>query len=52
MRLYKSSSNIRYYESGAKMNNEQETKYEDYVMIRTDSKSQLSVWMKLPPQGR
>lgn len=42
-----------YKESSAtKMNNKQENRYEDYVMIRTDSKSQLAVWMKLPPQGR
>ena len=34
------------------MNSKQQTKYEDYIMVRTDSKSQLCVWMKLPPRGR
>ncbi len=34
------------------MNNKQQTRYEDYIMVRTDSKSDLCVWMKLPPRGR
>lgn len=35
------------------MNNDKDlTRYQDYVMVRTDAKSQLKVWMKLPPQGR
>lgn len=43
----------KYYESGTiTMSSKQNNKYEDYIMVRTDPKSHLSVWMKLPPQGR
>ena len=34
------------------MNSKQQTRYEDYIMVRTDAKSDLCVWMKLPPRGR
>lgn len=26
--------------------------YQDYVLIRIDPKTNLQVWVKLPPQGR
>ena len=43
----------KYYESDTiTMSSKQNNKYEDYIMVRTDPKSHLSVWMKLPPQGR
>ena len=32
--------------------NQERTTYQDYVLIRTDPKSNLQVWVKLPPNGR
>ncbi len=26
--------------------------YKDYVLVRTDEKSKLQVWVKLPPSGK